>query len=119
MVCRYQESSKFEKLGYEDDFLRFLQNMISDVEKRIRRGHQRLALNNAQGSVSRVLVWVCLSTSGSGAVLCPVCPPPSQAHLLEQVLRCSFQPYWLLGWPRMIAIFIHAPQKSLVLLICL
>lgn len=62
MVCRYQESSKFEKLGYEDDFLRFLQNMISDVEKRIRRGHQRLALNNAQGSVSRGVVWVCLST---------------------------------------------------------
>ena len=52
IVCRYQESNKFEKLGYEDDFLRFLQNMISDVEKRIRRGHQRLALNNAQGSVS-------------------------------------------------------------------
>ena len=40
------------KMGYEDDFLRFLQGLISDVEKRIRRGHQRLALNNSQGSVS-------------------------------------------------------------------
>ncbi|KAK7111142.1 luc7-like protein 3 isoform X1 [Littorina saxatilis] len=46
---QYVESGRFEKMGYEEDFLRFLQNMISDVEKRIRRGHQRLALNNAQG----------------------------------------------------------------------
>ncbi|XP_076448195.1 luc7-like protein 3 isoform X2 [Babylonia areolata] len=45
---QYQESSRFEKEGYEEDFLHFLQNMISDVEKRIRRGHQRLALNNNQ-----------------------------------------------------------------------
>lgn len=38
-------------MGYEEDFVRFLQTMISDVEKRIRRGHQRLALNSAQGMV--------------------------------------------------------------------
>lgn len=49
---RYNKSSKSGKMGYEDDFLRFLQGLISDVEKRIRRGHQRLALNNSQGSVS-------------------------------------------------------------------
>ncbi|XP_062612343.1 luc7-like protein 3 isoform X2 [Saccostrea cucullata] len=48
----YNKSSKFGKMGYEDDFLRFLQGLISDVEKRIRRGHQRLALNNSQGSLS-------------------------------------------------------------------
>lgn len=52
--CRYQSSAKFEKMGYEDDFLRFLQNLISDVEKRIRRGHQRLALNNTQGNVRNI-----------------------------------------------------------------
>ncbi|KAL8595069.1 hypothetical protein ACOMHN_002047 [Nucella lapillus] len=45
---QYQDSIRFEKEGYEEDFLHFLQNMISDVEKRIRRGHQRLALNNSQ-----------------------------------------------------------------------
>ena len=88
MVCRYQESSKFEKLGYEDDFLRFLQNMISDVEKRIRRGHQRLALNNAQGSVSRGgSVGVSEHMSGSGAVLHPLpsstLPGPSVRAGLE------------------------------------
>ncbi|XP_048760962.1 luc7-like protein 3 [Ostrea edulis] len=48
----YNKSSKSGKMGYEDDFLRFLQGLISDVEKRIRRGHQRLALNNSQGSLS-------------------------------------------------------------------
>lgn len=48
----YTKSSKLGKMGYEDDFLRFLQGLISDVEKRIRRGHQRLALNNSQGSLS-------------------------------------------------------------------
>uniref|UniRef100_A0A8W8JF15 Luc7-like protein 3 n=1 Tax=Magallana gigas TaxID=29159 RepID=A0A8W8JF15_MAGGI len=48
----YTKSSKSGKMGYEDDFLRFLQGLISDVEKRIRRGHQRLALNNSQGSLS-------------------------------------------------------------------
>ncbi|XP_022317212.2 luc7-like protein 3 [Crassostrea virginica] len=48
----YNKSSKMGKMGYEDDFLRFLQGLISDVEKRIRRGHQRLALNNSQGSLS-------------------------------------------------------------------
>lgn len=48
----YQESAKFERCGYEDDFIRFLQSLITDVEKRIRRGHQRLALNNQQGTLN-------------------------------------------------------------------
>merc|ERR1712200_245263 len=46
----YQNSNRFERLGYEDDFIRFLQSLISDVEKRIRRGHQRLALNRQEAS---------------------------------------------------------------------
>ena len=39
-------------MGYEENFMRYLQGLINDVEKRIRRGHQRLALNSMQGSVS-------------------------------------------------------------------
>jgi len=41
-------------MGYEEDFMRFLQTLVADVEKRIRRGHARLALNNAaqQNSVN-------------------------------------------------------------------
>ncbi|XP_046574045.1 luc7-like protein 3 isoform X2 [Haliotis rubra] len=48
----YVKSSRFERMGYEDDFMRFLQGLISDVEKRIRRGHMRLALNSTQGSLN-------------------------------------------------------------------
>ena len=49
---RYKKSSRVGRLGYEEDFLRYLQTLINDVEKRIRRGHQRLALNSMQGNVS-------------------------------------------------------------------
>lgn len=48
----YKKSSRAGRLGYEEDFLRYLQTLISDVEKRIRRGHQRLALNSMQGNMN-------------------------------------------------------------------
>ena len=32
-------------MGYEETFHRFLQGIMADVERRIRRGHERLALN--------------------------------------------------------------------------
>ncbi|XP_045211703.1 luc7-like protein 3 isoform X1 [Mercenaria mercenaria] len=49
---RYKKSSRVGRLGYEEDFLRYLQTLINDVEKRIRRGHQRLALNSMQGNLN-------------------------------------------------------------------
>lgn len=52
LAFRYQKSTKFERCGYEEDFIRFLQTLIGDVEKRIRRGHQRLAMNTQQNIVS-------------------------------------------------------------------
>lgn len=48
----YKKSSRCERMGYEENFLRYLQGLINDVEKRIRRGHQRLALNSMQGSLN-------------------------------------------------------------------
>ncbi|KAK6192197.1 hypothetical protein SNE40_003709 [Patella caerulea] len=48
----YEKSTRYQKMTYEDEFFRFLSNLINDVEKRIRRGHQRLALNNQQGSLN-------------------------------------------------------------------
>lgn len=36
------------KEGYERDFLRYLQSLLAEVERRIRRGHARLALSQAQ-----------------------------------------------------------------------
>jgi len=39
-------------MGYEDEFSKFLQTLISDVDKRIRRGEQRLVLNSQPNPVS-------------------------------------------------------------------
>uniref|UniRef100_A0A3Q0QNW8 LUC7-like 3 pre-mRNA splicing factor n=1 Tax=Amphilophus citrinellus TaxID=61819 RepID=A0A3Q0QNW8_AMPCI len=44
----YEKSSRFMKEGYERDFLRYLQSLLAEVERRIRRGHARLALSQAQ-----------------------------------------------------------------------
>ena len=41
-------------MGYEEDFIRFLQSLVNDVERRIRRGQQRLTLNSQQAGVSLV-----------------------------------------------------------------
>lgn len=47
-VIRYLESSRYKKMRYEDDFLRYLQNIMADVDRRIRRGHARLNLSRDQ-----------------------------------------------------------------------
>ncbi|XP_078485511.1 luc7-like protein 3 isoform X2 [Ciona intestinalis] len=41
----YQTSPRYLKCGYEEEFLRFLQQCWQDVERRIRRNHQRLQLS--------------------------------------------------------------------------
>jgi len=43
LVESYKNSSRFRKMGYEEDFLRTLQSIQSDCEKRIRRANQRLS----------------------------------------------------------------------------
>jgi len=48
----YQKSSRYEKMGYEAEFSKFLLTLISDVDKRIRRGEQRLVLNSQPNPVS-------------------------------------------------------------------
>lgn len=50
----YRKSSRYEKMGYEDEFSKFLLALISDVDKRIRRGEQRLVLNSQPNPVSAV-----------------------------------------------------------------
>ncbi|XP_074648335.1 luc7-like protein 3 [Tubulanus polymorphus] len=49
LKAEYVNSPRFEKMGYEDEFLRSLQSMINDVERRIKRGHQRLNLSGMGG----------------------------------------------------------------------
>lgn len=58
IVNRYEKSSRFMKEGYERDFLRYLQSLLAEVERRIRRGHARLALSQAQQNAGvRNLDW--------------------------------------------------------------
>ncbi|KAG8446004.1 hypothetical protein GDO86_013759 [Hymenochirus boettgeri] len=45
---QYEKSSRHLKCGYEKDFLRYLQSLLAEVERRIRRGHARLALSQTQ-----------------------------------------------------------------------
>ena len=47
----YQKSSRYARMGYEDEFSKFLLALISDVDRRIRRGEQRLVLNNQPNPV--------------------------------------------------------------------
>jgi len=42
------------KMGYEEDFLMYLQTLVGEVDKRIKRGHQRLELNKMAASVINV-----------------------------------------------------------------
>lgn len=48
----YEKSSRFERMGYEEEFMRFLQSLLTDVERRIRKGQARLSLNNTQGGMA-------------------------------------------------------------------
>ena len=45
LLEEYRASARFERMGYEDDLHRYCTNLISDVERKIRRGHARLELN--------------------------------------------------------------------------
>ena len=41
-VRRYQESERCGKLGYEDEFLHYLEKIVRDLDRRIERGRERL-----------------------------------------------------------------------------
>lgn len=41
----YKKSNRFEKMGYEEEFHRYLCYLLEDVDKRIRRGHERLSVS--------------------------------------------------------------------------
>lgn len=47
MKTAYKKSHRYGKMGYEHEFVRFLSELLDDVEKRIRRGHERLAVNKS------------------------------------------------------------------------
>lgn len=48
----YEKSSKYMKMGYEEEFLRYLQQCWQEVERRIRRNHQRLQLSEEKSKMN-------------------------------------------------------------------
>jgi len=44
----YEKSSRYGKMGFEEDFTRYLGSIQGDVDRRIRRGHERLLINQAR-----------------------------------------------------------------------
>ncbi len=52
-VCvRYKKSTRYLKMGYEQEFIDYLQELVGLIDKRIKRGHARLAQNQTFASVS-------------------------------------------------------------------
>lgn len=58
MKEEYQKSNRFERMGYEEDYLAFLQKIQSDMERKIRRNRQRLELTQPNGQVSQISVRI-------------------------------------------------------------
>uniref|UniRef100_T1J2U3 Luc7-like protein 3 n=1 Tax=Strigamia maritima TaxID=126957 RepID=T1J2U3_STRMM len=54
LKSEYERSPGYQKMGYEEDFLRFCQGMMADVERRIRRGKQRLAQGNQEANAAKL-----------------------------------------------------------------
>ena len=40
----FEKSTSYKKQSYEDEFIRFAQSMLNEVERKISKGKQRLAL---------------------------------------------------------------------------
>jgi len=51
LFVRYQRSARCEHMGYEDDLLKYLNTVISEADKRIVRGNQRLLMANTEHTV--------------------------------------------------------------------
>ncbi|CAF0811110.1 unnamed protein product [Brachionus calyciflorus] len=47
---QYLKSSRFGRLGYEEDYERFLRSLLNEVERKIRRGNERLKLTQNDSS---------------------------------------------------------------------
>lgn len=52
----FQKSTSYKKQAYEDEFIRFSQGMLNEVERKIVKGKQRLALIGKSEPVSKLRV---------------------------------------------------------------
>ncbi len=61
---QYKSSPKFERLGYEEDFLTFLLRMQTDMDRKIKRNKERLDLTQPGGQVKGQIPGMCRSPQG-------------------------------------------------------
>lgn len=50
LVEEYRSSRRFGRMGYEEEFYRYMRSCVADVERRIKRGHERLNLNSTMAN---------------------------------------------------------------------
>ena len=61
---QYEKSSRYGKIGFEDEFEDFVRGLLTDVEKRIRRGKERLRLTQSDLANQVTLSFITLSGFG-------------------------------------------------------
>lgn len=67
----FDKSTSYKKQAYEDEFIRFSQGMLNEVERKIVKGKQRLALiGNKPEPVSKHVI---ISLFGQSVFLKPFC----------------------------------------------
>lgn len=54
----YDKSNSYKKQQYEDEFIRFCQSMLNEVERKIVKGKQRLALMGKSDMVGLILYFI-------------------------------------------------------------
>ncbi|XP_014257147.1 luc7-like protein 3 [Cimex lectularius] len=52
----FEKANSYKKQAYEDEFIRFAQSMLNEVERKIQKGRQRLALMNKNEHPSTISV---------------------------------------------------------------
>lgn len=52
----FEASNSYRRTAFEDEFVRYAESMLSEVDKRIRKGKQRLSLSVKDALVSFVFV---------------------------------------------------------------
>ena len=51
---QYEKSSRFGRLGFEEEFEEYIRDLLNDAERKIRRGNERLKLTQNDPSVVSV-----------------------------------------------------------------
>lgn len=68
----YRDSDRFEKLGYEEAFLSFIRKLHNDMQKKIKRNMDRLAVTQPTAGVSFTFMQISSNLFTSSRIICCV-----------------------------------------------